>query len=141
MNIQRKSLLAAFLTILSVVLVLWAGEDEATDKAMSMLLEHKDAGFVNVRGERRGFVQNEGELSSRIKLYGEQEYLAVIAGDKDVEKLQLIVKDKNGNVVSQSDGATNNAALVITPPKKDKYTFLFITPGKGGYYHFSLVTK
>lgn len=141
MSIQRKSLCVVFLTILSVVLALWAAEDDATEKAMSMLLEHKDAGFVNVRGERRGFVQNEGELSSRIKLYGEQEYLAVIAGDKDVEKLQLIIKDKAGNVVSQSEANSNHVALVVTPPKKDKYTFLFVTPGKGGYYHFSLVTK
>lgn len=141
MSTCKKSFWAVGLTLLSVVLVLWAAEDEATEKAMSMLLEKKDAGFVNVRGERRGFVQNEGELSSRIKLYGEQEYLAIIAGDKDVEKLQLVIKDKDGNVVSQSDASTNHASIVVTPPKKDKYTFLFVTPGKGGYYHFSLVTK
>jgi len=133
--------LASLLSVLSITLMLWASEDQATEKAMALLLEQKGAGFVNVRGERRGFVQNQGELNSRIKLYNDQEYLAVIAGDKDVEKLQLVIKDPSGKVVSQSDGNSNFVSLKFKPDLKDKYTFLFITPGNGGYYHFSLVTK
>ena len=141
MSIQQKSLWIILLSLQSIELVLWAAEEDASAKAMELLIEKKEAGFVNVRGERRGFVQNQGELSSRIKLYGEQEYLAIIGGEKDIEKLQLIIKDKKGNVVSQSDATQNYVSLTFTPPKKDKYTFLFLTPGKGGYYHFSLVTK
>jgi len=141
MNFNIKPHLVALFAILSITLLVFAGEDDATEKAMSLLLEKKEAGFVNVRGERRGFLQNEGVLSSRIKLYGDQEYLAIIAGDKDVETIQLVIKDKKGNVVSKSEGDKNYVSLSFKPSAKDKYTFLFETPGKGGYYHFSLVTK
>ena len=135
MSKSLKLCLACVLSVLSVTLILWASEDQATEKAMALLLEQKEAGFVNVRGERRGFVQNQGELNSRIKLYNGQ------AGDKDVEKLQLVIKDGSGKVISQSDGSSNFVSLTFKPDVKDKYTFLFITPGNGGYYHFSLVTN
>lgn len=141
MQARTRSRWLVWFILFSVTLIGIAGEDDATEKAMSLLMEKKEAGFVNVRGERRGFVQNKGELRSRIKLYGGQEYLAIIAGDKDVEKLQLVIKDPKGNVVQQSDVDKNFVSMTFTPPSKDKYSFYFLTPGKGGYYHFSLATK
>ncbi|MBF0197277.1 MAG: hypothetical protein HQL32_06185 [Planctomycetes bacterium] len=121
--------------------ILIASEEEATESVMAKLMEFKEQGFVNVRGERRGFLEKQGTLKQRIKLYKGQEYLAIVSGDSDVEKVQVIILNKKGKEVARSDGGTKTASITYIPEKKDKYSFIIEAPGKGGYYQFSLVTK
>jgi hypothetical protein len=117
-----------------------ATEEKASEKTMQTLMTFKDSGFVNVRGERRGYISNQGVLPQRIKLFDGQEYLAVVGGDEDVETLNLVIKDLKGNEILRSTGK-GLTSIQFTPPTKDKYNFIIETPEKGGYYHFSLVTK
>jgi|SaaInlStandDraft_1057018.scaffolds.fasta_scaffold31373_2 hypothetical protein len=122
--------------------ILWASEEVASSKTMELLMSFKDEGFVNVRGERRGFLSNEGVLKQRIKLFKGQEYLAVVGGDDDVEALTITVLDRKGKeTILKSEPGDGKVSLKFTPDDKDKYNFLITALGKGGYYHFSLVTK
>ena len=122
--------------------LLWASEEVASSKAMELLMGFKDEGFVNVRGERRGFLANEGVLQQRIKLFKGQEYLAVVGGDDDVEAMTITVLDRKGKeTLLKSEPGDGKVTIRFTPEKKDKYKFVINALGKGGYYHFSLVTK
>jgi hypothetical protein len=121
--------------------MLWASEEAAGEKMMSILLEFKDKGFVNVRGERRGYLSNQGVLKQRIKLFKGQEYLAVVSGDDDMGDVNLIIKDKSGKTEIQRMVGKGQSSITFSPPKKDKYYFVIEAPNKGGYYQFSLVTK
>jgi hypothetical protein len=121
--------------------MIWASEEGATEKMMELLVGYKDEGFVNVRGERRGYLANAGVLKQRIKLFKGQEYLAVVAGDEDVGEVKLSVKDRKGKTEFKQVVEKGQAILTFAPDKKDKYYFVIEAPQKGGYYHFSLVTK
>ena len=121
--------------------ILWASEESANEKMMEILLGFKDKGFVNVRGERRGYLSNQGVLKQRIKLFEGQEYLAVVAGDEDVGEVNLIIKDKSGTTEIQKTMGKGQTSITFSPPSKDKYYFVIEAPNKGGYYQFSLVTK
>jgi hypothetical protein len=121
--------------------LLWASEETASEKMMEILLGFKDKGFVNVRGERRGYLSNQGVLKQRIKLFKGQEYLAVVSGDEDVEDVHLIIKNKSGKTELKKVMGKGQASITFSPPKKDKYYFVIEAPNKGGYYQFSLVTK
>jgi hypothetical protein len=120
---------------------LYAAEETATERTMKKLLEFKDKGFTNVRGERRGFLENNGQLKQRIKLYSKQNYLAVVSGDEDVKEIKMTIKDKKGKLVKESISSGSTAHIEFEPKKKDKYSFYIEVPDKGGYYHFSLATK
>ena len=117
-----------------------ATEEKASEKALQTLNSFKDQGFVNVRGERRGYISNQGVLKQRIKLFDGQDYLAVVAGDEDVENMNLIIIDEKGKELMRKSGK-GGADLIFKSTTKDKYNFVVETPEKGGYYHFSLVTK
>lgn len=136
-----KLSIIGLLCSLMVTSVVWASQEDAGEKMMELLMGFKDDGFVNVRGERRGYLANKGVLKQRIKLFGGQEYLAVVAGDHDIEDLNLIIKDKKGKVEIKKVVGKGKASLTFSPPKKGKYYFVIEAPNKGGYYQFSLVTK
>ena len=127
--------------IMSAIGILYASEEVASERAMKTLLEFKKDGFINVRGERRGFLAKESSLKQRIKLFGKQEYLAIATGDDDISLISMVVKDKKGKEVARSTSEGPAASLTFAPPKKAKYYFYIEVPGKGGYYQFSLVTK
>ena len=129
------------MAVLLVLGLLWASEEAATSKNMEVMMKFKDEGFVNVRGERRGYLSNQGVLKQRIKLFKDQEYLAVVGGDDDVEDLFLVIRDRKGNELLRSEKTKGKASITYVPPKKDKYYFVVEAPAKGGYYHFSLITK
>jgi hypothetical protein len=142
-NFKLKIGFAGILTLcilLTFTIPLFANDGLATEKVMQIMSENKDKGFVNVRGERRGFLSNQGVLKQRIKLLADQSYLAVIGGDKDVEVINLIVQDRKGNEITRTTGK-GQTFLNFKCPKKDKYKFVIEAPKKGGYYHFSLVTQ
>jgi hypothetical protein len=120
---------------------LYAAEETATERTMKKLIEFKDKGFTNVRGERRGFLEDKGLLKQRIKLFKKQNYLAIVSGDEDVKEIKMIIKDKKGKLVKESTNSGSTAHLEFEPKKKDKYSFFIEVPDKGGYYHFSLATK
>ncbi|MBF0243770.1 MAG: hypothetical protein HQL31_00670 [Planctomycetes bacterium] len=120
---------------------LWAAEQQATDSAMQAILGFKGEGFVNVKGERRGYIAAKGSLKQRIALFDKQDYLVVICGDEDLSKVNLVIEDGTGKKLMETTGGATAASLIYTPEKKGKYTFLFEAPEAGGYYHFSVVTK
>jgi len=120
---------------------LYASEETATERTMKKLLEFKEKGFTNVRGERRGFLENKGLLKQRIKLFSKQNYLAIVSGDEDIKEIKMIIKDKKGKLMKESTISGSTAHLEFIPKKKDKYSFFIEVPDKGGYYHFSLATK
>ena len=136
-----KRLPLLLLLLLAVAALVYASEQGATDKAMAKIATFKDQGFVNVRGERRGYLATAGVLDQKIKMFDNQEYLAVVAGDDDVEAITLQVQDKDGKVLVAGEGTGPLASITYKPAKMDKYTFKVEVPKKGGYYHFSLVTK
>lgn len=145
-DLQEKNRFGTHLKILLAALLscalLWASEEVAGNKAMEMLMSFKEEGFVNVRGERRGFLSNKGVLKQRIKLFKGQEYLAVVGGDDDVEALTITVLDRKGKeTLLKSEPGQGKVSIKFTPDDKDKYNFVINALGKGGYYHFSLVTK
>lgn len=129
-----------FLTMFAGLLL--ASEETATERAMESILAKKSEGFVNVKGERRGYMAKGGILKQRIKLFGKQDYLVIVSGDEEVKNIKMKIMDKKGKkLLMESDGAGSTAVLKFTPAQKNKYTFLIECPGAQGYYHFSLVTK
>lgn len=122
--------------------IIFAAEETATERTMKKLLEYKEKGYVNVRGERRGFIEEKGSLKQRIKLFKKQDYLAVVSGDEDISEIKMIIKDKKGKkILKESTSKGSTAEILFTPSKKAKYQFFIEVPGKGGYYHFSIATK
>lgn len=141
MNRKRtwKTLGLAALIFFSLV---YASEETASERTMQKILEYKDKGFVNVRGERRGHLAKGGKLKQRIKMFKGQDYLAVVSGDEDIKDIKITIMDKKGKkLLVESSGKGSTAALEFKPEKKDKYSFFIETGGSGGYYHFSLITK
>lgn len=138
--IKSKYLLAILACSLLTFGWLKATEEKASEKAMQTLSGFKDQGFVNVRGERRGYISNQGVLKQKIKLFDGQDYLAVVAGDEDVETMTLVIIDEKGKELMRKSGK-GGADLNFKSTTKEKYNFVVETPEKGGYYHFSLVTK
>lgn len=124
-----------------LVLAVCASEQDAVEKAMGKISSYKDKGFVNVRGERRGYLAAGGSLDQKIKLFANQEYLAVIAGDADMEKVSMEITDHKGKKVASGESGEPMSVVMFTPAELGKYTFVIKIPGKGGYYQFSLVTK
>ncbi len=144
MSSKWKRLLCYALSGLCVWGILLASEQLASERAMELVLKHKDEGYVNVRGERRGYLADKGELKQRIKMLASQSYLAVVAGDDDIGPIQLKVLDEKGVEVaisSSQEGSGSNATLTYVPPIKGKFTFLLNAADKGGYYQLSIVTK
>ncbi len=141
MMARVKRLPLLLLLLLAAAALVYASEQAATEKAMAKIVTFKDKGFVNVRGERRGYLAAAGVLDQKIKMFDNQEYLAVVAGDEDVETITLQVQDKDGKVLAAGEGTGPLACVTYKPAKMDKYTFKVEVPKKGGYYHFSLVTK
>ena len=119
---------------------LFANDSVATEKVLQIISEQKEHGYLHVRGERRGFLSNQGRLKQRIKLLANQSYLVVVAGDDDMEDLNLIVQDPKGNEVKRTSGQ-GQSFLDFTPSKKSRFKLIIEAPKRGGYYHFSLLTK
>jgi|SaaInlStandDraft_1057018.scaffolds.fasta_scaffold274725_1 hypothetical protein len=144
---SKKNFLLKHLISLSTFAVffsigwLYASEETATERTMKKLLDFKDKGFTNVRGERRGFLENKGLLKQRIKLFSKQSYLAIVSGDEDIKGIKMVIKDKKGKLMKECSVSGSTAHLEFIPKKKDKYSFFIEVPDKGGYYHFSLATK
>lgn len=139
---RKKNLTKTVGLLLLLMAVVYASEQMATDRAMEKVISFKEQGFVNVRGERRGYLADKGELEQGIKMFENQEYLAVVSGDDDMEEVKLLVKDKAGTEVLASGTTEGKTAFVTyTPKAKGKYSFVIEVPKRGGYYHFALVTK
>jgi hypothetical protein len=119
---------------------LYADDNVASEKVLQIISEQKEHGFLHVRGERRGFLSSQGILKQRIKLLANQSYLVVVAGDDDMEDLNIIVQDPKGNEVKRSSGK-GQSFLDFTPSKKSRFKLIIEAPQRGGYYHFSLLTK
>lgn len=132
----------AAISLFSSVMYLYASEETASERTLEQLSEFKKDGFVNIRGERRGYLEDSGNLKQRIKLFAKQEYLAIIAGDEEVKSIKMTIKDKKGKkTILESSTAGPVATLKYVPKKKAKYSFFVEVMGSGGYYQFSLVTK
>lgn len=119
---------------------LLANDRVASEKVLQIISEQKEHGYLHVKGERRGFLPSQGHLKQRIKLLAHQSYLVVVAGDDDVEDIHLIVQDPKGNEVKRTSGQ-GQSFLDFTPTEKSRFKLIIEAPKRGGYYHFSLLTK
>lgn len=142
MNKLKRRLLIPLLTAGVMAACLYALEEDAYEFAMNQILSFKKSGYVNVRGERRGYLESGGLLQQRVRMMKNQSYLALVAGDNDLKEIEVALFDEKGKIVATGESPDEHTrALQFSPDEKSKYTFVVKAPSKGGYYHFTIITK
>ncbi len=70
-----------------------------------------------------GFLKEGNSISFNIYLNDGQDYVVIGGGDKDVNDIDIIVTDEDGNVIDKDDQSDNNPVVAFTAPHSGVYTF------------------
>ncbi len=116
-------------------------EDDARDAARRMIEARRAEGFLNISAQRRGVLDEKGKDAFPVTMVAGSEYLAAVAGDKELLELELLLvdSDRSYKILRRDKGSA--VSFTFTPKSTGRHIFFLRALKGSGAFHFYLATK